>query len=179
MLKQYLPACQPVTTHGVRGELKVRLEVDDTAFLKQCRHLYRDAAGSGAIRVTGVRPMGQLALLTLEGVDSMDAARPYVGKTLYFDRNEVKLPKGAVFISDLLGCEVRDAADGRVYGTITAVNHPGAQDIYTVKNAQGKEYLFPAVPAFLAEKRVEEGYVTVTPIPGLLDEGQAVVREEE
>ena len=34
----------------------------------------------------------------------------------------------------------------------------------------GKTYLFPGVPAFLKAQVPEEGYILVTPIPGLLDE---------
>ena len=36
------------------------------------------------------------------------------------------------------GCRV-----GKVYGVVTSVDHPGAQDIYTVKAPSGKEYMFP------------------------------------
>ena len=49
-------------------------------------------------------------------------------------------------------------------------DHPGAQDIYTVKSPSGKEYMFPGVDAFLKERNPPEGYILVTPIPGLLDD---------
>ena len=73
-------------------------------------------------------------------------------------------------MADLIGCEVRDADTGKVYGVVTSVDHPGAQDIYTVKAPGGKEYMFPGVDAFLKERNPPEGYILVTPIPGLLDD---------
>ena len=51
-------------------------------------------------------------------------------------------------MADLIGCEVRDADTGKVYGVVTSVDHPGAQDIYTAKAPSGKEYMFPGVDAF-------------------------------
>ena len=53
---------------------------------------------------------------------------------------------------------------------LDSVDHPGAQDIYTVKSPSGKEYMFPGVDAFLKERNPPEGYILVTPIPGLLDD---------
>ena len=54
-----------------------------------------------------------------------------------------------------------------------------AQDIYTVKSPSGKEYMFPGVDAFLKERNPPEGYILVTPIPGLLDDDFDSEREEE
>ena len=65
------------------------------------------------------------------------------------------------------------------YGVVTSVDHPGAQDIYTVKAPNGKEYMFPGVDAFLKERNPPEGYLLVTPIPGLLDDDFDSEREEE
>ena len=119
------------------------------------------------------------ALLQLEGVNDMDAARALRGQVFYFDRNDATLPAGRWYVADLIGCEVRDADTGRVYGVVTSVDHPGAQDIYTVKAPSGKEYMFPGVDAFLKERNPPEGYLLVTPIPGLLDDDFDSEREEE
>ena len=88
------------------------------------------------------------------------------------------LAPGRWYVADLIGCEVRDADTGKVYGVVTSVDRPGPQDIYTVKAPNGKEYMFPGVDAFLKERNPPEGYITVTPIPGLLDDGAASERED-
>lgn len=177
-LQQYLEAGKLVTTHGVRGELKLEPWCEDAAFLVRFKTLYLDREGTKPVKVTSIRGQGRMALCKLAGVEDMDAARAMVGKVLYFAREDAKLPKGTWFYQDMLGCEVRDAETGKVYGVVKSVDHPGPQDIYTVAGADGAEYRFPGVAEFLKEKRPEEGYLLVAPIPGMFDEGAYVDREE-
>ncbi len=178
-LQQYLEAGKVVTTHGVRGEMKLELWCDGVDFLKKTGRLYASAKGGKCYNITAIRPQGQMALLQLEGVNDMDAARALRGQVFYFDRNDATLPEGRWYVADLIGCEVRDADTGKVYGVVTSVDHPGAQDIYTVKAPGGKEYMFPGVDAFLKERNPPEGYILVTPIPGLLDDDCDSEREGE
>jgi 16S rRNA processing protein RimM len=163
-MQQYLEAGKVVTTHGVRGEMKLELWCDGVDFLKKVGRLYPSAQGGKAYKILSIRPQGQMALLQLEGVSDMDAARALRGQVFYFDRNDATLPAGRWYVADLIGCEVRDADTGKVYGVVTSVDHPGAQDIYTVKAPGGKEYMFPGVDAFLKERNPPEGYILVTPI---------------
>lgn len=83
-----------------------------------------------------------MALLQLEGSAIWMPPVP-CGQVFYFDRDDATLPAGKWYVADLIGCEVRDADTGKVYGVVTSVDHPGAQDIYTVKAPSGKEYMFP------------------------------------
>ena len=169
-MQQYLEAGKVVTTHGVRGEMKALPLCDGAAFLAKFKRLFTTADGAGETRVLGVRAQGNVILLRLDGVNDMDAARALRGQVFYFDRSDATLPEGRWYVADLIGCEVRDADTGKVYGVVTSVDHPGAQDIYTVKSPSGKEYMFPGVDAFLKERNPPEGYILVTPIPGLLDD---------
>ena len=178
-MQRYLEAGKVLTTHGVRGEVKAELWCDGTDFLKQCRHPYRSDSGAAPLELISVRPAGRAALLQFKEIGDMDAARRLSGTVLYFDREETRLPEGRWFTADLIGCEVRDADNGTVYGTVISVEHPGPQDIYTVKGADGKEYMFPGVDAFLKERNPPEGYILVSPIPGMFDDGGVTVSGEE
>ena len=169
-MQNYLPACKIVTTHGVRGEMKALPLCDGAEFLAKCKRLFAAADGAGEVRVLGVRPQGNMILLRLEGVGDMDAARARVGRTYYFAKDDVRLPEGRYFIDDLLGCRVADAATGVEYGTLTAVDHPAAQDIYTVTDAQGGTHMLPAVPEFVQKIDLETRTITVTPIDGMFTE---------
>lgn len=177
-MQQYLEAGRIVATHGVRGEVKMELWCDGVDFLKQVKHLYYTPQGGRALRLVSLRPIGQMGLARFEGVEDMDAARALRGQALYFDRAEARLPAGRWYVADLIGCEVRDAATGQVYGVVTGVEHPGPQDIYTVKGPDGREWMFPGVDAFLKEKNPPEGYITVAPIPGMFDDGGVTERGE-
>ena len=169
-MQNYLPACKVVSTHGVRGEMKALPLCDGAAFLAKFKRLFAGADGSGEVRVLGVRAQGNTILLRLEGIGDMDAARAQVGRTYYFAKADARLPKGRYFIDDLLGCQVVDADSGREYGTLTAVDHPAAQDIYTVTDAQGETHMLPAVPEFVRSIEPENRRITVTPIDGMFNE---------
>ena len=63
-----------------------------------------------------------------------------------------------------------DAETGRVYGTLTAIDHPAAQDIYTVTDAEGGTHMLPAVPEFVKKLDPENRRILVTPIEGMFSE---------
>ena len=169
-MNKYLPACKIVTTHGVRGEMKALPLCDGAGFLKKCKRLFAKADGSGEVAVQSVRAQGNMALLCLAGVEDMDAARRQVGRTYYFAKADIRLPKGRYFIDDLLGCDGVDAETGRVYGRLTNVDRPAAQDIYTVTDAAGGEHMLPAVPEFVKQIDIEARRIAVTPIEGMFTE---------
>lgn len=172
-MQQYLEAGRIVTTHGVVGEVKVELWCDSAAFLAACKRVYFSAQGGQAHRLLMVRAHKGMALVKLEGVTDMDQARALIGQVLYIDRADAHLPKGACFVQDLIGCQVRDADNGWIYGTLTEVSHPGAQDIYTITDEKGNKWQLPAVPEFVKERVPEEGYVLVAPIPGMFGEAES------
>lgn len=178
-MQQYLEAGKAVTTHGVRGEIKLEVWCAGADFLKKLPRLFTSPEGGREYKIEAVRAQGQMALLKLAGVDDMDTARALRGQLFYFDRADAKLPAGTYFVADILGCEVRDAESGKLYGTVVRVSHPGAQDLYTVKAPSGKEYLLPSVPAFIRARKPEERLILVTPIPGLLDDDAYSEREGE
>lgn len=168
-MQDYLPACKIVTTHGVRGEMKALPLCDGAKFLSGFKVLYTGADGSGEHRLLGVRGQGNMLLVRLEGIGDMDAARAMVGRTLYLRKSEAKLPDGRFFIDDVIGCEVQDAVTGQVYGTVSDVSHPAAQDVYTVTDPDGGEHMIPVVPEFVKTIDVNARCVLVTPIPGMFD----------
>lgn len=168
-MQDYLPACKLVTTHGVRGELKALPLCDGAAFLAKLKRLYPSEKGGEPFALRAVRGQGSTIILQLDGIGDMDAARALVGRTLYFAKAEARLPKGRYFIDDLLGCAVIDANTGAEYGAVAAVDHPAAQDVYTVTDSQGGEHMFPAVPEFLKKIDIQRRVITVAPIPGMFD----------
>ena len=81
-MQKYLEAGK-VATHGVRGEMKLELWCDGVAFLKKVGRLYTTPQGGRCYKITSIRPQGQMALLQLEGVSDMDAARALRGQVFY------------------------------------------------------------------------------------------------
>lgn len=163
MKNQFLEAGEIVNTHGVRGEVKIMPWADSPEFLCQFDTLY--LAGK-PIKVLSARPHKTMVLAQLEGVDTVEKAMRLKGKVLSIDRTGVELPDGRHFLADLMGLTVLDNATGEELGSIEDILTPPAHEVYVVRG-KGKEYMIPAVDAFLAETNVEGGYIRVNLIEGM------------
>lgn len=163
MKQEFLEVGQIVSTHGVRGEVKVMPWADEPEFLLEFDTLY---LGGRPVRVRTARVQKTCVLLKLEGVDDLDAAAALREQVLCIRRADAKLPEGSVFIADLIGLPV--LADSETIGTLTDILSRPGNDVYVVTAADKKrEYLIPAVPEFILERNVDEGYIRVRLIEGM------------
>ena len=158
-MKQFLETGEIVSTHGIRGEVKVYPWADSPEFLLE---FDRFRIGGTDYDVEQSRVQKNCVLLKLRGVDTVEAAMALRGQVVEFDRSEVELEEGW-FIADLIGLRVH--SEGREIGSITDVLQYPGNDVWVVKGE--KEYMIPAVPAFLKEVRVDEGYAVVALIEGM------------
>lgn len=163
MKHRYLEAGKIVNTHGIAGELKIMPWADDPDFLLDFKTLYLDGK---LIQVRSARVHKNAVLMKLEGVDDINEAMKLKNKVISIDREEVELEEGAFFLADLYGLEVRDTDSGKVLGTISDVLTPPANNVYVVKGEK-REYMIPAVPEFIVETNVDEGYLLVHLIEGM------------
>lgn len=171
MIKPYLEIGKIVSTHGIKGEVRVQPWCDSPEFMKKFKTLYFDADGKNAVGVKSCRPHGNVVILMLDGVDTVEKAQTLRGKVLYMDRSKANLPKGEYFIQELIGCSVMDADDDSVkYGTITDVSKTGANDVWHITDEKGKEYLIPAIKSVVIETDVEQGQVKIRPLRGIFDD---------
>mgnify|MGYP004722696469 FL=1 len=171
MLKKYLEIGKIVSTHGIKGEVRVDPWCDSPAFFKRFKTLYYDKNGEKAVKVLSCRPHGNIVILMLEGVDSIEKANLLRNRVLYMNREDANRPKGRFFIQDLIGCKVIDADDeSKVYGTLGDVSETGANDVWHVKDENGKEYLLPAIAPVIIETDVENETVKIRPLRGIFED---------
>ncbi len=163
MRSEFLETGQIVNTHGVRGEVKIMPWADSPGFLCQFDTFYLDGK---AVKVLAARVHKSMVLCALEGVDTVEKAMKLKGKVISLRREQIKLPEGRHFLADLVSLSVLDAATGEELGKVHEVLTPPAHNVYVVKGG-GKEYMIPAVPAFIAETNVDEGYLKVNLIEGM------------
>ena len=161
MKKQYLEAGRIVNTHGVRGEVKIEPWADDASFLTRFKRFYLDGK---AVKVLSIRVHKTMCIAALEGIDDVNAAMTLKGKVIFIDRDDAKLPQGAVFIQDILGARVVDEA-GTELGVLEEVIPEPSASVYVVRGA--REILIPDVPAFILDKDADNGVVTVRLIEGM------------
>lgn len=174
-MKQFIEAGEFVTTHGILGELKLYPWCDSPDFLCGLKALFLDENGKKTIDIEKIRPQKTVCLVKIKEINTVEQARQFIGKTVYLNRNDVKLKKGTHFVQDLLGCKIIDADTNKLYGVISDISAPGAHNVYTVKNNKGEEFLFPAVDEFIHLSAPEKGEIYVKPIDGMFNtKGEAI-----
>jgi len=158
------------STHGVRGEVKVYPTTDDVNRFKSLKNVILDTGREHMdLEIQGVKFFKNMAILKFKGYDSIDDIEKYKGKDLLITRDQaVELGPDENFIIDLIGLRVV-TEDGEDFGTLTDVIKTGANDVYEVKTAEGKEVLLPAIKECVLNVDLTEGIVTVHIMDGLLD----------
>ena len=158
MRLQFVEAGEIVTTHGVRGEVKVLSWLDDPEMLcdfERCR------IDGKEVIMEQVRVQKTCNLVKLQGVDTMEAAQALRGKTIELYREDID--EEVIFAAELLGMEVQ--CEGKTIGKIADVlDYPGNM-VYVVRGE--KEYMIPAVSAFVLDTDMENNLMQVRLIEGM------------
>ena len=167
MKKEFIEVGTIVNAHGVRGEVKCNPEGFDPEFIAEFDRLF--IAGKETA-VKAARVHKSTVLLTLPGVEDMDAALAMKGRRVAIARCDAELPENEYFDAELEGCMVMDAATGAELGKLRRVLTYPAHKVYEVKGE--KEYLIPAIPGvFIDSVDIDAGIVRVKMMKGLaLDE---------
>ena len=158
MKLQYIEAGEIVTTHGIRGEVKVLCWLDDPEMLcgfDRCR------IDGKEVIMEQVRVQKTCDLVKLKGVDTMEAAQLLRGKTIELYREDID--DEVIFAAELIGMEVQ--CEGKTIGKIADVlDYPGNK-VYVVRGE--KEYMIPAVSAFVLDMDMEKDLMQVRLIEGM------------
>ena len=170
MRKKFLEVGKIVSTHGLKGDVKVDPWCDDGEFLCEFEELYLDSAGKEKIKVLSAKVHKNIVLMRLEGIDSIEKAELLRGKVLFMDRDDVELPEGEHFIQDILGLSVFDVDTNRCYGKVTDVLKTGANDVYQVTSDDGKDYLIPVIDEVICEVDVDNNFMKIRPLKGIFDD---------
>jgi len=167
-MKDYLEIGKIVTVHGLRGDVKVQPWCDSPEFLCAFPVLYLGKEKK-EVEVLDARVQKNMAILRLDGYETVEQAETLRNQMLYLHREDVELEEGTYFVQDLIGLGVLDADSGVSYGTLKDVLQTGANDVYVVQPEGGKEVLIPAIPDVVVETDLEAGCMKIRPLEGLLD----------
>lgn len=159
--KQYIEAGRIVNTHGVAGEVKIEVWLDSPQFLKSFKRCFIDRR---EVKLLSARVHKGFLIVKLEGVEDVNAAMALKGRTVFIDRADARLPKGAFFLQDIIGASVVDESGSEI-GKLVDVMETPASNVYVVKGE--REHLIPAVPEFVLSTDADNGIITVHLIEGM------------
>lgn len=158
-----------VTTHGIRGWLKLKPYNPETAGLSRTKTVVLqkgEVIAHHSLEASRVH-QGQV-LVKLEGIDRIDEAERWVGSTLAVaDKALRPLEPGEYYYYQVLGLDVYDT-QGQWLGVLTRIWSKKGGDLYVVQG-KAKEYLIPAVREMIEKIDLPGGKIIVNPPPGLLD----------
>ena len=158
MRLEFLEAGEIVTTHGVRGEMKVLPWSDGPDFLLDFDRVCIDGK---EYKVESCRIQKTCNLLKLRGIDTVEDAQSLRGKTVNIYRCDA--PAELIFAAELIGMRV--ICEGAEIGTITDVlDYPGNK-VYVVEGDHS--YMIPAVKEFVLSTDMDANEMQVKLIEGM------------
>lgn len=154
----FIDAGEIVTTHGVRGEVKVLTWLDSPDLLcdfDRCR------IGGKEVKIESCRVQKTCNLIKLQGVDTMEAAQALRGTVIQLYRDD--MDSDVIFAAELINMEVFSGEEyiGRI---VDVLDYPGNK-VYVVKGEY--EYMIPAVNAFIVSTDIAGNKMQVNLIEGM------------
>ena len=158
MKLEFIEAGEIVSTHGVKGEMKVLPWSDGPDFLVDFSRVRIDGID---YQVEICRIQKTCNLLKLKGIDSIESAQKLRGKTVEIFRSDVS--DELIFAAELFGMQV--VSDGSIIGSITDVlDYPGNK-VYVVEGDY--KYMIPAVKEFILSTDLDANIMQVRIIEGM------------
>ena len=168
-MEGYLEIGQIVNTNGLKGFLKVKPLTDDITRFEKLKTIYiQKAKELIEFKIQEVKYNKQSVLLKLEGIDDITEAEKY--KNFYIKiskENAVELEKNSYFIVDIIGCQVY-TDENEYLGNFVDVFQTGSNDVYTLKNSEGKEILIPAIKEVIKNVDIKNKKIVIHLMDGLI-----------
>ena len=158
MKLQFIEAGEIVTTHGVRGEMKILPWLDSPEDLLDFERVLIDGK---EYTVQNCRIQKTCNLIKLAEVDTVEHAQTLRGKVVYIYRDDVD--DNIIFAAELIDMNVY--AGGELIGSVTDVlDYPGNK-VYVVSGEH--DYMIPAVKQFILSIDMDANSMHVQLIEGM------------
>jgi len=161
MKDEYIETGKIVNTFGKRGEVRLQPWADSPGFLTGFEYYYIDGK---PIKVLSARVHKGCVIAALEGIEDIDAAIKLKNKIIKIKKDDVNLDEGKFFVTDLIGLKVINAETDENIGILIDVLSLPSNNVYVIKGE--REILVPAVPEFIIETSLADGFIKIRLIEG-------------
>jgi len=153
--------------HGVHGEIIMDLHTDFPERLKPGRKLLVSEEYTLMV-VDGIREHQKGVIIKFNGIDTPEEAGKLRNTWVYIKASDAPpLPKGQIYQYELIGFQVVDDNDNPL-GELVEIIETGANNVYVVRDASGKEILLPAIPSVILELDTDRRLMRVHLLEGLI-----------
>ncbi len=166
-----------VAPQGLKGELRVNPSSDfPERFTKPGkRWLQKSEEQPQEILLISGRqlPGKSIFVVRFANITNRSAAESLVGRFLLVPASDrPKLEADEFHLLDLVGLEVRINSHEPSIGTVLDLTS-GGNDLLEIMLIEGRRVLIPFVKAIVPEVNLREGWLRITPPPGLLELGSS------
>ncbi len=168
-MEEYLEIGQIVNTNGLKGLLKIKPLTDNITRFEALETVYIQKSG-GLIekKIEEVKYLKNMVLLKLEGINDINEAEKYKNMYLKIKREDAEpMPENSYLIVDMLKCDVY-TEENELIGKMVDIFSTGSNDVYVVKNSEGKEILLPAIKDVIKKVDILNKKIIINLMDGLI-----------
>lgn len=167
-MENYFEIGKIAGTHGIKGTLKIFPTTDDPTRFELLKEVILEVKGERRVcQIAKVAYHKNFVLLTLKEFDDINQVEGFKnGRILIPAEKALPLGKDEYYTRDLYDMDVYTDED-EYLGKIDEVYTTGANDVYGVKDADGKEILIPAIKQCVLSVDVAGRKMTVKLLEGL------------
>lgn len=161
---KYLEVGKIVTTHGIKGEVKVKVITDDISRFDKGNVLYVGDKHEKII-VDNYRIQKDMILLSFNQIKDINLVLKYVNMMIYVDLDEVR-EDDEIYYDDLIDCDV--FVEDKKIGVVVDVMEVPQGSILRIEKENGKIVMVPYVDEFIVDVDIDKKEIIIDPIEGLI-----------
>ena len=168
MKQEYFEIGQIVNTFGIKGQVKVTPFTDDIHRFDELKKVILEKNKKVQEReIEEVTYHKNMVLIKFKGIEDINMAETLRNSYLKIKREDAKeLSEDTYYIADLLGLAVY-TEDGEYLGKVDDIYSTKANDVYVVKDEEGKQILLPGTKEVIQKVDLEKETITVHLLEGL------------
>lgn len=156
-----------ISSHGIKGELKIFPLTDDINRFKYLKEVYIGEEKL-PVQVVGVKFNKDKPIIRLKEFDNINQVLKFKDRYLYVDdENLIELEENEYFVFQLLGCKVENM-EGKSIGVLEDIINTLSNDVYVIRHGE-KEYLVPAIKEFVKDIDIDNKLIRIDPIEGMIE----------
>ena len=134
-----------VKPHGLKGELKLKLHSPESNLILNIDNIYVD---NQIFKIDYSKKVSNGILLKFVSKNTRNSIEDLIGKKIFVDKDIIPLaPSGENYYFELIGSKV--VYNNVEIGTLIEIVETKANNIYVVKEFNGKEILIPKTKSFI------------------------------
>ena len=146
--------------HGIKGDILMEVYTDFPERLKAGKRVFLGNEYKSMI-LGSIRSNKDLLILSFRGVETLEEAELLRNEVVFVPtKNLPPLPDGEYYHHELIGMRVIDT-ENNFEGVLVDILETGANDVYLVKDKDGKEVLLPAISEVILSINLEHGVISV------------------